>query len=158
MQLPGIFSFGRAVACCVVLVVSFLPDGGAQTLSAGWPAYGGDIGGQRYSIADQINKSNVKHLHSAWVYHSRALDSGRSGSLSAAFEATPILFRSLLYLSTPFDEVIALDPLTGSERWRYQPQLSQLNEGDIITSRGVAAWSGGGGAESMFEQNICRHP
>jgi quinoprotein glucose dehydrogenase len=58
-----------------------------------------------------------------------------------------VLFHGSLYLTTPFDEIIALNPSTGVERWRYQPPLSELNEGDLITSRGVATWDGGGAGE-----------
>lgn len=120
------------------------PYARAQSQDAGWPAYGGDAGGQRYSTATQINRNNVAKLHQVWTYHTHALDSHRPGSLSAAFETTPVLFHGLLYLTTPFDQIIALDPLTGAERWRYQPPVGKLREGDLITSRGVATWDGGG--------------
>lgn len=116
----------------------------AQTGDAGWPTYGGDPGGQRYSTAKQIDRSNVGRLHPVWTYHTHALDSFRSGSFSSSFETTPVRFHGLLYLTTPFDEVIALDPATGTERWRYQPPLVKLGEGNITTSRGVATWDGGG--------------
>src|SRR5689334_22376418 len=75
---------------------------------SGWPTYGGDAGGQRYSAAKQINRSNVGGLRPVWTYHTHALDSLRSGHKSAAFETTPILFKGKLYLTTPFDDVIAL--------------------------------------------------
>jgi quinoprotein glucose dehydrogenase len=119
----------------------------AQKQGAGWPTYGGDAGGQRYSPATEIRRDNLRRLHPVWVYHTHALDSRRSGSESAAFETTPVLFRGLLYLTTPFDEIIALDPATGAERWTYQPPLQELNESDLITSRGVATWEGGGVGE-----------
>jgi len=116
----------------------------AQSGDAGWPTYGGDAGGQRYSTATEINRGTVAHLHPVWTYHTHALDSHIAGTHAAAFETTPILFHGLLYLTTPFDEIIALDPATGTGRWRYQPHLAQLEDGDITTSRGVATWDGGG--------------
>ena len=116
----------------------------AQPGDAQWPTYGGDPGGQRYSTANQIDRSNVTHLHPAWIFHTHALDSHRPGSHSAAFETTPVLFHGSLYLTTPFDEIIALDPATGTQRWRYQPSLADLHEGDLITSRGVATWESSG--------------
>jgi quinoprotein glucose dehydrogenase len=119
--------------------------GVAIAQSAGWPTYGGDAGGQRYSTAKQINRGNVETLHQVWIYHTHALDSGRPGTRAAMFETTPVLFHGSLYLTTPFDEIIALDPVTGVERWRYQPPLTTLNEGDLTTSRGVATWDGGTG-------------
>ena len=121
--------------------------GGVRAQDAGWPTYGGDAGGQRYSTAKQIDRNNVDTLRPAWTYHTHALDSHRTGSLSAAFEATPVLFHGLLYLTTPFDEIIALDPATGIERWRYQPAMEPLQEGNLTTSRGVATWDGRGAGE-----------
>ena len=114
----------------------------AQSMQADWPTYGGDAGGQRYSSAAQINRQNVSGLQLAWTYHTHALDSERDGWLSAAFESTPVLFKGLLYFTTPFDDIIALDPLNGKEKWRYRPRLDKLHEGDLITSRGVAIWQG----------------
>jgi quinoprotein glucose dehydrogenase len=117
-----------------------------QTGNDGWPTYGGNWDGQRYSTAKQIDRSNVMRLHPVWTYHTHALDSHRPGSLSASFETTPVLFHGMLYLTTPFDEIIALDPTTGAERWRYQPSV-EVDERYIVTSRGVATWDGGGTGE-----------
>ena len=130
----------------LVLLAAGLPSL-AQNHDAGWPTYGGDPGGQRFSSATEINRANVSSLHPVWTYHTHALDSRISGSYSAAFETTPILFHGLLYLTSPLDEIIALDPITGAERWHYQPHLAPLNEGDIVTSRGVATWDGGGSGD-----------
>ncbi len=125
--------------------------GGQAQAGVGWPAYGGDAGGQRYSAAGQITRVNVSGLHAVWTYHTHALDSGRPGTKSAAFEATPVLFEGTLYLTTPFDRVIALDAATGAERWSYDPRLPAraLEEGQLITSRGVAVWQGPAGAEAV---------
>jgi quinoprotein glucose dehydrogenase len=133
----------RSAAVGLLLTIS-VPAAPSQTSDAQWPTYGGDAGGQRYSTAKQISRRNVLRLHPVWTYHTHALDSHRPGSRSAAFETTPVLFHGSLYLTTPFDEIIALNPSTG---WRYQPPLSELNEGDLITSRGVATWDGGGAGE-----------
>jgi quinoprotein glucose dehydrogenase len=130
-----------AVALLITLVACSVC---AQSGNAGWPTYGGDPGGQRYSTATQINRGTVARLHPVWTYHTHALDSHIAGTHAAAFETTPILFHGLLYLSTPFDEIIALNPATGAELWRYQPHLAKLEDGDITTSRGVATWDGGG--------------
>ena len=47
-----------------------------------------------------------------------------------------------LFLTTPFDEVIALDARTGAERWRFDPKLAMDLKAGIYTSRGVAVWHG----------------
>ncbi|MDP9040073.1 MAG: pyrroloquinoline quinone-dependent dehydrogenase [Acidobacteriota bacterium] len=112
--------------------------------SAGWPTYGGDSGGQRFSTSHQITPANISRLKPVWTYHTHALDTPRTGSQAASFEATPVLFHDALYLSTPFDVVIALDAATGSQRWTYDPAVHMLGDGDLTTSRGVATWSGKG--------------
>jgi len=114
--------------------------GQAKSDAFGWPTYGGDAGGQRYAAASQINRSNVSGLKPAWTFHTHALDSKRPGYRSAAFEATPLLFHDTLYFTTPFDDVIALEPRTGAQRWTYDPQIGHMAEGGLITSRGVATW------------------
>jgi len=108
----------------------------------GWPTYGGDAGGQRYSNAAQITRENVSGLHPVWTYHTHALESSNRSVSKSDFEATPILFHETLYLTTPFDRIIALDPETGAERWIYDPKLSDKVAATNYTSRGVAAWQG----------------
>ena len=106
-----------------------------------WPAYGRDAGGTRFSALQQIHTGNVAALKVAWIYHTRALDPESDLNHKAAFEATPILFEGSLYLSTPFDQVIALNPTTGAERWRYDPDVDRGAGYSEVTSRGVSAWT-----------------
>lgn len=107
----------------------------------GWSAYGHDPGGTRYSPLKQITRANVARLKMAWTYHTGALQPETRLNEKAAFEATPILVNGLLYLSTPFDQVIALDPATGAEKWKFDPRVSREHEYSEVTSRGVAAWT-----------------
>lgn len=111
---------------------------------ADWPTYGGSAGGQRYAAAAQITPLNVQHLQRVWEYHTHALEVTDQDTSEAAFEATPILHGRTLYLSTPFDEVIALDAASGVERWRYKPPLAKQVSAGVVTSRGVAYWQGPG--------------
>ncbi len=106
-----------------------------------WPAYGRDAGGMRYSPLRQIHKGNVAALKVAWTYHTHALEPASDSNAKAAFEATPILFEGNLYLSTPFDQVIALDPATGAERWKYDPDVDRRSNYSEVSSRGVSAWA-----------------
>ena len=87
-----------------------------------WPAYGRDAGGSRFSPLRQINRDNVSQLKIAWTYRTGAADIKAVSSGNAAFESTPILVDGLLYLTTPYSRVIALDPATGTERWTFDPQ------------------------------------
>ena len=88
-----------------------------------WGWYGGDAGGTPIRRLTQITRDNVAQLEIAWTYRTGELGEGFARADKLAFEATPILVRDPLYLSTPTNIVIALDPATGRERWRYDPQI-----------------------------------
>jgi quinoprotein glucose dehydrogenase len=105
-----------------------------------WSAYGRDAGGTRFSPAAQITRQNVMQLKQTWEYHTGALKPETHLKSSAAFEATPILVDGTLYLSTPFDQVIALDPATGKERWVFDPKVNRKANYSEVSSRGVSTW------------------
>ncbi len=105
-----------------------------------WSAYGGDQEGNRFSNAAQIDAANVGSLREAWRYRTRELGAGLAHANQLAFEATPILAGGSLYLSTPTDTVIALDPGSGRERWRYDPHIPRNGYYDQASSRGVSSW------------------
>jgi quinoprotein glucose dehydrogenase len=114
---------------------------GASAGGEGWGHYGGDAGGARYSAADEITPENVRKLTVAWEH--RTGDMARPIDLRrrSASEGTPILVDDKLVFCTPFNEVIALDPGTGAEKWRYDPaiDLDQRPANQFIC-RGVAYW------------------
>ncbi|MGE0129740.1 MAG: pyrroloquinoline quinone-dependent dehydrogenase [Blastocatellales bacterium] len=112
----------------------------SSTADYGWPAYGRDSGGSRYSPLAQINRENVKNLKVAWTRRTGAADVKAASARSAAFEATPILVDGLLYLTTPYNRVITLDPATGTEKWTFDPQVKLEQRYSEMTSRGVSAW------------------
>ena len=95
----------------------------------------------RYSPLKQINRENVSHLKVAWTYHTGALDTKGDANEKAAFEATPVLADGTLYISTPFNAVIALDPASGAEKWKFDPKLDHSFHYSEVTSRGVAVWT-----------------
>lgn len=107
----------------------------------GWPHYGGDPGGSRYSAANQITRENVSRLQLAWTYRTGDLSDGSDGKSKSKFEATPILFNGSLFLSTPFNRVIALDPSNGKQLWVYDPEVDlKTRYSEQLVSRGVSAW------------------
>ena len=112
----------------------------AQTKDVGWPSYGNDAGGGRYSEARQIDASNVEQLKVAWTFRTGALDEKRDLNEKATFETTPILVDGKLYLSTPWGQVFALDPVTGTKIWEFDPDLDLTNNYSEASSRGVSAW------------------
>jgi quinoprotein glucose dehydrogenase len=105
-----------------------------------WGYYGGDAFGDHYSSLDEINRQNVAHLQVAWTYRTGELGAGfaRAGHLS--FEATPVLAFGSLFLETPTNIIIALDPATGRERWRYDPHIDRSRHYSEASSRGVSVW------------------
>jgi quinoprotein glucose dehydrogenase len=128
----------RGGLICVAAI--FALDVALPAQEAGWPAYGNDAGGTRYSTAAQINRQNVEQLKLVWSYRTGALDVKTKLIEKAAFEATPILVEGKLFLSTPYDHVIALDPKAGTKLWEFDPEVNLAKSYSEVTSRGVSAW------------------
>ena len=106
-------------------------------LSAALPVLGGD-----YAPLAEITPQNVDGLLPAWTYSSG--DIGKRGEQvmrRSKFQATPILAGERIVFCTPFNEVIALDPGTGAERWRFDPQIrTDYHPANLFNCRGVALW------------------
>ena len=113
---------------------------GQAKAEAGWPNYGGDAGGTRYSAAAQIDRNNVAQLKVAWTARTGAFPHDPELDHKAAFEATPILIDGKLFLSTPYDRVMALNPETGAKLWEFDPKVELPYGASEVTSRGVSAW------------------
>ena len=114
----------------------------AGAAEPGWPHYGGDAGGTRYSAAAAITPANVDGLRRQWLY--RTGDAARRDPAlmkRIKFQTTPILVNDKLLLCSSFNEVIALDPGTGAERWRYDPKVAtDRRPANRYNCRGVAQW------------------
>src|ERR1700675_4006083 len=83
-----------------------------------WQHWGGDRGGTRFSKLAQITPANVGDLVRAWEFHTGDLDSRPPAAMARTkFEATPLFVEDSLILCSPFNEVIALDPGTGAQKW-----------------------------------------
>jgi quinoprotein glucose dehydrogenase len=105
-----------------------------------WPVYGRDAGGTRYSPLNQIERGNVGSLTVAWTYRTREAEPEFAARGDPTLEVTPLMVDGTLFLSTPLGRVIALDPVTGTERWVFDPRIDRrIGYGDF-TNRGVAAW------------------
>jgi len=137
---------------CVALAAAFLAASCAGTqlsrserstsLIADWPHYGGDPGGTRFSPLTQIDKGNVVRLEIAWEYHTGDVSEGANGRPWSAFEATPIVVDGAMYVSTPFSRVIALDPETGAEKWKFDPGVDVHVPRPLgLVNRGVSLWT-----------------
>jgi quinoprotein glucose dehydrogenase len=130
--------------CAGLVVLGSICAGAQSSPDVGWPFYGNDAGGTRYSAARQIDRTNVAHLQLAWTYRTGALDQKTELTRKATFEATPILVENKLFLSTPYNHVIALDALDGRKLWEYDPRVNLSIEYSEVSSRGVSAWRDSG--------------
>lgn len=112
------------------------PDG---ELGAGenWSVSLGDKSSSQYSRLSQINQTNVQQLEVAWTYHTSDADTARNSQM----QANPIIVEGMLYITTPRLSVVALDAVTGEERWKFSP-FSDTTE--VVTwlnvNRGVTYW------------------
>jgi quinoprotein glucose dehydrogenase len=104
-----------------------------------WDHWGGDAGGTRFSPLTQIAPANVNNLVRAWEFHTGDLQSRPPRAMTRTkFEATPLFVEDSLILCSPFNEVIALDPGTGAQKWRYDPKVSDHERpGNRYVCRGV---------------------
>ena len=75
-----------------------------------WPVFGGNWDHQRHTLSTQITPRNVGQLDLAWEF-----DTG----VSSSFQATPIVVNGVMFVSLPFNHVVALKADTGKLVWRY---------------------------------------
>jgi quinoprotein glucose dehydrogenase len=118
-----------------------------------WPVYGHDPGGQRYSPLTAINRDNVKNLKPAWTFRTGDAYQPEHGR-GTAFEATPLYVDGTLFLGTPLGRVIALDPITGKERWSYDPKIPKDKGYGDFGNRGVSTWVSPKGERRIFIATI----
>ncbi|MBK9167194.1 MAG: PQQ-dependent dehydrogenase, methanol/ethanol family [Bryobacterales bacterium] len=100
-----------------------------------WPHYGGTYQFWRYSALEQVNRSNVKRLVAKWSFQTGESDEG--------LQATPIVIDGVMYISTSWNRVFAIDAATGREIWAYYYQ-NPKTIGVIYSpwNRGVAVGAG----------------
>ncbi len=110
-----------------------------------WRYWGGDSGGTKYSTLQEIDKSNVSKLKVAWVYDTGDFSDGTSPETPSrsAFESTPLLVDGVMYLTSPFAKLIALDPESGRELWVFDPKMSKSERINLYINRGVSYWTDG---------------
>ena len=129
-----------------VMTAGLLATGSAAAQSdpaanRGWSAYGAVPGGGRYSALDQINRDTGGGLEVTWTHNTghaaKAAALGRGGS----YQVTPLFVNDRLYICTPLNRVLALDPVTGKEIWAFDPHETLFEDpAEMSTCRGVIYW------------------
>ncbi|MHC1479541.1 membrane-bound PQQ-dependent dehydrogenase, glucose/quinate/shikimate family [Frateuria aurantia] len=105
-----------------------------------WTAFGRSSFGDRYAPATQITPANVAKLQPAWTFHTGDFK-GPGDPVEIANEVTPLKVNGKLYICTPHNIVIALDPDTGKELWRHDPRINRDDKSyQHMICRGVSYW------------------
>jgi alcohol dehydrogenase (cytochrome c) len=85
--------------------------------SGNWLMYGRDYGNQRFSPLAQINRENVANLVPVWSFQTGVPD---------GLHASPLVIDGVIYLSTAWNHVFAIDARSGAELWHYRRGLPEL--------------------------------
>lgn len=155
--MPSVIRINRRSFFPLLFVTGCLgAEEGRQVQDVEWEYYAGDAGGTKYSNAAQINKSNVKKLVRVWTTSTGDYtDSGVGGRHDFRFETTPIMRDGTLYVATPLSRVFALDPASGREKWRFDPNIAiSASYPEGLTSRGVSYWRDTSTVRSLCQRRI----
>jgi glucose dehydrogenase len=110
-----------------------------------WPFVGGDAANTKSSPLADISAGNVGRLRVAWQWQHGEARREDYGTVPGAFETTPLMIDGVLYVTTPYNNVAALDAQSGKEIWRFDGEAYKL--GQIPTTgfkhRGAAVWRDG---------------
>src|SRR5215470_15441994 len=108
----------------------------ADQTPGNWMTYGRTYTEQRFSPLQQIADKNVSQLGLAWYFD---LDTTRGQ------ESTPLVIDGVMYFTTAWSKVVALDAASGTKLWSYDPKVPPawaVNACCDVVNRGVAAWKG----------------
>lgn len=115
-----------------------------------WSVYRGDKANSAFSGLDQINKENVSQLQVAWTYHTGDAEKGNR----SAIQCNPIIANGMMYLTSPKLKLIALDPASGKELWKFDPFADGQSGG---VNRGVTYWEHGDDKRIFFTAGSYLH-
>src|SRR2546422_11084191 len=112
-----------------------------QTPAAGdWPVYGRDPGGARFAPLRPAPRANGTRVTVAGTYHTGIPDMSSMSPRPPSLEVTPLVVDGTMYVIPPTGIVTALDPATGTERWRYDAGVNPHRGYGDFASRGVSFW------------------
>ncbi len=133
--------------CAMAIVASGVllgAQGRPQTVIE-WRYVGGDQSHTKYSAAADITPANVNQLELAWEWRPGEMPLAEYGTRPGSFENLPLMIDNVVYVSTPYNRVVALNAETGAELWSFDPKMYVDGQasGLDFTHRGVAYWREG---------------
>ena len=99
-----------------------------------WLYYGGDQAGTKYSPLADINPANIQQLQIAWQWKHWETPLKEYDTIPGFFEGTPLMIGGVLYVTTPYNNIAALDAETGKELWRFDGEGYKL--GQLLSASG----------------------
>src|SRR6478735_215090 len=133
----------RAWFLAVLVVASLAAAKELPSRQVEWLFYGGDPGGMKYSALTDVNAANVQRLQLAWQWKHWETPLEEYKTAPGFFESTPLMIDGVLYVTTPYNSIAAVDAETGKELWRFDGEaykLGQVLSGSGWKLRGTAFW------------------
>jgi quinoprotein glucose dehydrogenase len=130
----------------VTLLAAMLMSISADRPPVDWAFWGGDPGSAHYSKLADINTGNVAKMRQAWTWKTGETELKEYGTRPGMFENTPIVIDNVMYVTSPYNKVVALDPEKGTVLWSYDPKSyvdGQPPNGTGYVHRGIAIWRNG---------------
>lgn len=137
----------KYLAILAAVALSVLPQPAPSAQQVEWPYYGADPGNSKYSPLTDINAGNVGRLQVAWQWKHWETPLEKYGTTPGFFENTPLMIDGVLYVTTPYNSIAAVDAESGKELWRFDGEaytLGQILSGSGWKLRGTAVWRDGG--------------
>ncbi len=135
---------------CAIAVVVGTVTLGAQDRAGEmveWRYVGAEQSHTKYSPVDDIDLTNVDQLEIAWEWEPGELPLEEFGTRPGSFQAMPLMIDNVVYLSTMYTRVVALDAETGKELWVFDPEAYRTGPRGAgpggFKHRGVAVWGSG---------------
>ena len=128
-----------------------------------WPYVGGEQTHSKYSpLADVHAERTSSELRDhAWQWDPAEQPLPEYGTRPGSFEATPLMIDNVLYLSTMYTRVVALDAETGRQLWAFDPRAYENGPRGAAPGgfkhRGVAFWRGEGGMRLFLNSRDTLH-
>ena len=111
-----------------------------------WPTFGHDASNNKFSLLTAIDTTNVGQLKEVWRNEDTADVAG--------LYFNPVMFNNRLIGLMPSSHLVAMDPASGKELWRFKPDTSSISN----WSKGLTGHPGRNGNADRIFFDLRRHP